>query len=223
MNSPCRLRQVYGWGAEPRTTARPPCSVNHPGHHAGARATRVNHNRAHAAHATATIKERVMRMRDPRSGGAHGLDGRHSAWRSGALGPHAHGSAVTQVVDDRRAEVRGPQKQSNDPRSNPHNPRYANHWAPLTRTRPPPQPAQPQHTNHWAPRTRKQHKPPALFLPLRARQDSSRTRTAHQTHWGFVKPPAQALHKLTNSKGASVMLCAWGGGVPVERRTYDSQ
>ena len=31
-----------GW-AEPRTTARPPCSVNYPGHHTGAHATRVNH------------------------------------------------------------------------------------------------------------------------------------------------------------------------------------
>ena len=43
-----------GW-ANPRTTARPPCSVNRPGHHAGARATRVNQNGAHAtrkAHAT---------------------------------------------------------------------------------------------------------------------------------------------------------------------------
>ena len=37
----------------------------------------------------ATIKERGMRTRDPRSGGAQGVDGRDSAWGSGALGPHA--------------------------------------------------------------------------------------------------------------------------------------
>ena len=50
------------------------------------------------------------------------------------------------------------QKPSNDPRHNQHNPRYANYWAPLTRTRHiPPHPAQPRHTNDWAPRTRKRH------------------------------------------------------------------
>ena len=40
---------------------------------------------------------------------------------------------------------------------NQHNPRYANHWAPLTHKRHPPQPAPPRHTNDWAPRTRKRH------------------------------------------------------------------
>ena len=60
-------------------------------------------------------------------------------------------------MDDRRAEVRGQRKQSNDPRNNQHNPQYANYWAPLTRKRHPPHPAQPQHTNYWAPRTRKRH------------------------------------------------------------------
>ena len=38
-----------GW-AEPRTTARPPCSVNHLGHHAGAHTTRTNHDGAHTTH-----------------------------------------------------------------------------------------------------------------------------------------------------------------------------
>ena len=48
--------------------------------------------------------------------------------------------------------------QSNDPRNNQRNPRYANYWAPLTRKRHiPPHPAQPRHTDHWAPRTRKRH------------------------------------------------------------------
>ena len=55
-------------------------------------------------------------------------------------------------------EVRGQQKQSNDPGNNQHNPQYANYWAPLTRKRHiPPHPAQPRHTDHWAPRTRKRH------------------------------------------------------------------
>ena len=40
----------------------------------------------------------------------------------GAPGPHAHGNTVRKVVNDRRAEVRGQRKPSNDPRSNQHNP-----------------------------------------------------------------------------------------------------
>ena len=63
-----------------------------------------------------------MRTRDPRSGGAQGVDGRYNTWRSGAPGPHAHGNAARQVVDDRRAEVRGQRKPSNDPRNTQHNP-----------------------------------------------------------------------------------------------------
>ena len=45
----------------------------------------------------------------------------------------------------------GQRKPSNDPRNNQHNPRDANYWAPLTRTRHPPRPAQPRHTNDGAP------------------------------------------------------------------------
>ena len=88
------------------------------------------------------------------SGGAQGLDGQYNAWRSGAPRPHAHRNSARQVVDNRRAaEVRGPQKPSNNPCNNQH------HLG--THKRHPPQPArmpaQPQHTNHWAPRTRKRH------------------------------------------------------------------
>ena len=49
------------------------------------------------------------------------MDGRYNARRSGAPGPHAHGNAVRQVVDDRRTEVLGQRKLSNDPRNNQHN------------------------------------------------------------------------------------------------------
>ena len=63
-----------------------------------------------------------MCTRNPLSGGAQGVDGPYNAWRSGAPGPHAHGNAARQVVDDRRAaEVRGQQKPSNDPHNNQHN------------------------------------------------------------------------------------------------------
>ena len=50
-----------------------------------------------------------MHTCDPWSGGAQGVDARYNARRSGAPGPHrrTHGNAMRQVVDDRRAEVRG--------------------------------------------------------------------------------------------------------------------
>ena len=106
----------------------------------------------------ATNKERALRTRDARCGGAYVVDGRDNAWRSRAPGPHAHGDAARQALDGLRTEVWGQQKQSNDPRNNQHNPQYANYWAPLTRKRHiPPHPAQPRHTNYWAPRTWKRH------------------------------------------------------------------
>ena len=58
-----------------------------------------------------TSKERTMHIRDPRSGGVQGVDGRYNARRSGAPEPHAHGNVARQVVDDRRAEVRGENRQ----------------------------------------------------------------------------------------------------------------
>ena len=60
--------------------------------------------------------------RDPRSGGAHVVDGRDNAWRSRAPGPHAHGNAARQVVDGLWTEVCGQQTQSNVPGNNQHNP-----------------------------------------------------------------------------------------------------
>ena len=62
----------------------------------------------------ATSKERPVCTRDPRSGGAAGTMHRGL----GHVGPHAHVNAARQVVDDQRTEVRGQQKQSNDPRNN---------------------------------------------------------------------------------------------------------
>ena len=69
-----------------------------------------------------------MRTRDPWSGGAQGVDSRYNAWRSGAPGPHTHRNAARQVVDDRRVEVRGQPKSSNDPRSNQHSPSTPTTW-----------------------------------------------------------------------------------------------
>ena len=89
-----------GW-EEPRTTARSQCSVKHPGHHAGAHATSVNHE----AHATCNQQ------------GTRPAHARPTEWASvcggrpgqsveePAPGPHAHGNAARQVVDGLRTEV----------------------------------------------------------------------------------------------------------------------
>ena len=48
------------------------------------------------------------------------VDGRDSAWRNRAPGPHAHRNTAGQATDGLRTEARGQQKQSNDPGSNQH-------------------------------------------------------------------------------------------------------
>ena len=116
----------------------------------------------------------ATRTRDPRRGGSQGVDGRYNVRRSGAPGPHAQRNAVRQVVDDRRAEVRGQQKPSNDPHNNQH--QYANYWAPRTHKRHPPHPAQPRHTSDWAPRTRKRHQ--QEHRPQRPTERSDQTQHA---------------------------------------------
>ena len=55
-------------------------------------------------------------------GGVRRVDGRYTARRSRAPGPHTHGNAARHLVDDRRAEVRGQRKPSNDPRHIQHSP-----------------------------------------------------------------------------------------------------
>ena len=70
----------------------------------------------------ATNKERTLRTRDPRSGGAYVVDDRDNTWRSRAPGPYAHRNTARQAMDGLRTEVWGQQKHSNDPRNNQHNP-----------------------------------------------------------------------------------------------------
>ena len=48
------------------------------------------------------------------------VDGRDSAWRNRAPGPHAHRNTARQAMDGLRTEVCGQQKQSNDPGNNQH-------------------------------------------------------------------------------------------------------
>ena len=116
-------RQNRGW-AEPRTAARSQCSVKHPGHCAGAHATRVNHSQQGTRPADAR----------PAEWGSVCGGRPRQCWRSRAPGPHAHGNTERQVVDGLRTEVCGQQKQSNDPPQQPAQTQYANYWAPLTQT-----------------------------------------------------------------------------------------
>ena len=50
----------------------------------------------------------------------HMVDGRDSAWRNRAPGPHAHRNTARQATDGLWTEARGQQKQSNDPGNNQH-------------------------------------------------------------------------------------------------------
>ena len=136
-----------GW-AEPQSQ----CSENHPGHHAGAPATRVHHEahatrnqqRTHAAHARPTEWGSVRGGRPGQSVEEQGTWASRTRKRSEAgCGRPEHGGVWTAKT------VKRPPQQSAQPQ-------YANYWAPLTRKRHIlPHPAQPQHTNHWASRMRK--------------------------------------------------------------------
>ena len=53
-------------------------------------------------------------------GKGHMVDGRDSAWRNRAPGPHAHRNTAGQATDGLWRQARGQQKQSNDPGNNQH-------------------------------------------------------------------------------------------------------
>ena len=100
----------------------------------------------------------------------------------------------------------GQQKQSNDPRSNQHNPQYANYWAPVTRKRHiPPHPAQPQHTNDWAPRTRKRHQ--QEHRPQRPTESSDPTQHAKGRTGDRPGPRKGATTRRNVTKGGPPGVC----------------
>ena len=118
-----------GW-AEPTTTARPWCSGNHPGHHTGTHATRVKHNGVHPTRRS-TCHPQPSRSA-PCTCATHGVV-ECREWTAGTtrrgVGHLGLTHTETHVVDDRRAEVRGQRKPSNDPPQQPAQPRYTNYWA----------------------------------------------------------------------------------------------
>ena len=134
--------------------ARSQCSVNHPGHHAGAHATRVNHE----VHATRNQQ------------GTRPAHARPMEWGSGCGGQpeqcvEEQGTWASRTRKRSEAGCGWPEnggvwtaKTVKGPPQQPAQPQYANYWALLTHKRhTTPHPAQPQHTNYWAPRTRKRH------------------------------------------------------------------
>ena len=95
---------------------QPLCSISHPRHHAGARASRVNHKGAHATregHTTRNHQEHALQSVGVV--GWHMVDHQDAGWRGESVGPHAHGNVARRVVDDPISEGSGQQKPYNDP------------------------------------------------------------------------------------------------------------
>ena len=162
-----------GW-AERRATVWSQCSVKHPGHRAGAHATRVNHE----VHATRNQQGTRPAHARPNEWGSvpGGRPGQHmeeqSTWVSCT---RKHSEAGCGRPEDGSV---GTAKTVKRPLQQPAQPQYANYWTPLMRKRHIlPHPAQPQHTNHWALRTQKQHQ--QEHQPQRPTESSDPTQRAN--------------------------------------------
>ena len=188
-------------------TARSQCSVNHPGHHAGAHATRVNHE----AHATRNQQgTRPTHVRPTEFGSVCG--GRpgqrmeeQGTWASRARQRSEAGGGRTEDGGMWTAKTvkRTPQQ--------PAHPQYANYWAPLTRKRHIlPQPAQPRHSNHWAPRTQKRHQ--QEHRPQRPTESSDPTQHAKGRTGDRPGPRKETATRRNVTRG-------WGAGPPPLKRS----
>ena len=122
-----------------------------------------------------------MRTCDPRSGGAHGVDGRYNAWRSGAPGPP--GASRTR----KRSEAGCGRPESGGA------------WAAKTVKRPPQQPAQPRHTNDGAPRTQKRHQ--QEHRPQRPTESSDPTQHAKGRTGGCPGPRKETATRRNVTQG----------------------
>ena len=144
-----RAGKNTGW-AEPRTTARPPCSGNYPGHHTGTHPTCGNHSGAHATRDyQGTRHAHAQPMEWWRAGAGRPVQcvAEWSTWASrtrehseAGCGRREGGGGAWAAETVKR------------PPQQPAQPRYANYWAPLTDKRHLLQPEEPRYTNHWASR-----------------------------------------------------------------------
>ena len=165
-------------GKEPRTTARPPCSVNHPGHHAGAHATRVNQNEAHAT-------------RDHQ--GTRHAHARPTVWWS------AGGGRAVRRLEEWGIWASRTRKRSEAGCGRPEGGGGA--WAATTVKRPSKQPAQPRYANYWAPRTRKRHQ--QEHRPQRPTQRSNPTQHAKGRTGDCPGPRKETATRRNVTQGAS--------------------
>ena len=124
-----------GW-AEPRTPARPPSSVNHPGHYTGAHATRVNHKGAHATRNHQGARHAHARPTEWRGA---------CAPRAGQHGGEAHGGPPGRQVEGWKCWAARTRKHGEACGGRPE---CGGEWAAKTVKRPRHQPAQPQCANY---------------------------------------------------------------------------
>ena len=189
------------WTAEPRTTAWSQYSVNHPGHHAGAQPTRVNHNRqgTHPAHARPTEWGSVCGGRLGQCVEEQDTWASHTRKRSEAgFGRPEDGSVWTAKT------VKQPPQQ-------PAQPQFAIYWAPLTRKRHMlPHPSQPQHTNHWAPRTRKRHQ--QEHRPQQPTESSDLTQYAKERTVDCPGPHKETTTRRNVTQGGACVVLPYGHG-----------
>ena len=129
------------------------------------------------------------------------VDGRDSAWRNRAPGPHAVDKGTWTAKTVKR------------PRQQPAHPQYTNYWAPLTRKRHAmPHSAQPRHTSYWAPRTRKRHQ--QEHRPQRPTESSNPTQHAKGRTGDCPGPRKETTTRRNVTQGAnesSRWVCTpWG-------------
>ena len=179
---------------------RSQCSANHPGHHAGAHATRVNHE-AHAARNQQGTRPAHARPTEWRSvcGGRQG----QRVEEQGTWASHTRkcSEAGCGWPEDRGVWTAKTVKR---PPQQPVQPQYANYWAPLThKQHTMPHPAQPRHTNHWALRARKRHQ--QEHRPQRPTESSNPTQHAKGRTGDCPGTPKETTTRRNVTQGAG-----WG-------------
>ena len=201
-------------------TARPPCSVNHLGHHAGAHATRVNHNGVHAtheAHATRShqgiscpvrpsvvlcalqlscaplscpVRPSIVLCAHQLSCTCHAHARPTEWWSTG-------GGRPVRRVEEWGTRASRTLERSKAGCGRPEG--GGGEWAAKTVKRPPQQPAQPQYANYRALLTHKR-RPPQPAQPQHTNHWAPRTWRQHQLEHQ-AQQPTQRSNLMQHAKG----------------------
>ena len=193
---------TWGGGGRLRVSVRrSQCSVKHPGHRAGAHATRINHE----AHATRNQQ------------GTRPVHARPTEWgsvRGGQPGQRMEEQGTWASRTRKRSEAGGrpedggvgTSKTVKRPPQQPAQPWYANYRAPVMRKwHILSHPAQPQHNNHWAPRTRKRHQ--QEHRPQRPTEHSDPTQHAKGRTGDCPGPRKETTTRRNVPGGGGGRLC----------------